>query len=45
MVLAWINIAGRRDLTGPQKIIWAVVCLLWGIGPMLYTLVGGGALW
>jgi hypothetical protein len=45
VVLAWINIAGRRDLTGLQKGIWAVVCLVWGIGPILYVLVGGGELW
>ena len=45
VVLAWINIAGRRDLTGAQKLIWAIVCLLWGVGPILYVLVGGGDLW
>ena len=44
-VLALINIIGRRDLTDAQKIIWAVVCLIWGIGPILYFLVGGGTLW
>jgi hypothetical protein len=45
VVLMWINLTGRSDLTLGQKIIWAVFGLLWGIGPMLYTLVGGGALW
>jgi hypothetical protein len=45
VVLMWINLAGRDDLTGAQKIIWAVVGLLWGIGPILYMLVGNGALW
>lgn len=44
-VLCLINIAGRRDLTGLQKLVWAVVTLVWGIGPILYVLVGGGALW
>ena len=44
-VLALINILGRDDLTGLQKVIWAVVCLVWGIGPILYVLVGGGRLW
>lgn len=44
-VLMWINLAGRNDLTPAQKIIWAVVGLLWGIGPILYVLVGNGALW
>lgn len=44
-VLALVNIAGRRDLNVVQKIIWAVVSFFWGIGPILYVLVGGGALW
>ena len=44
-VLALINVLGRRDLTGLQKVVWAVVCLVWGIGPILYILVGGGELW
>jgi hypothetical protein len=45
MVLTWINLAGRTDLTALQKIIWAIVCVFWGIGPILYVLVGGGSLW
>lgn len=44
-VLCLINILGRRDLTGLQKLVWALVTLVWGIGPILYVLVGGGALW
>lgn len=44
-VLALVNIAGRTDLNTTQKVIWAIVCLVWGIGPMLYILVGNGALW
>ena len=44
-ILALINIVGRQDLTGAQKIIWGIVCLVWGIGPILYFLVGGGTLW
>jgi hypothetical protein len=44
-VLALLNIAGRSDLNSIQKVIWAVVCLVWGIGPILYVLVGDGALW
>ena len=44
-VLALINIAGRSDLNTVQKVIWALVCLVWGIGPMLYVLLGNGALW
>ena len=44
-ILALINILGRTDLTGVQKAVWIVVCLVWGIGPILYVLVGGGELW
>lgn len=44
-VLALINILGRNDLTGLQKLVWAIVCLVWGIGPILYMLVGDGTLW
>jgi phospholipase D-like protein len=44
-VLALINVLGRRDLAGLQKLVWAIVCLAWGIGPILYILVGGGELW
>jgi hypothetical protein len=44
-VLCLINILGRNDLTTPQKVVWIVVTFIWGIGPILYFLVGGGALW
>jgi hypothetical protein len=44
-ILMWIHLAGRSDLNGPQKIIWALTGVLWGIGPILYVLVGGGTLW
>ncbi len=44
-VLAIINLLGRSDLTRLQKVVWAVVCVVWGIGPILYVLVGGGKLW
>jgi hypothetical protein len=45
VILTWINIAGRRDLKLSRKLIWAVVCSVWGLGPTLYILVGGGTLW
>ena len=44
-VLCLINIMGRDDLTALQKIVWIAVTLVWGIGPILYILVGDGALW
>ncbi len=44
-ILMWINVAGRDDLSGVQKLIWAIAGIVWGIGPILYILVGGGSLW
>ena len=44
-VLCLINILGRSDLTGLQKLVWILVTLLWGIGPILYVLAGGGRMW
>ncbi|MBV8579464.1 MAG: PLDc N-terminal domain-containing protein [Candidatus Eremiobacteraeota bacterium] len=45
VILMWLDLAGREDLSTTQKIIWAVVGLVWGIGPVLYILVGDGTLW
>ncbi|HEY7065088.1 MAG TPA: hypothetical protein VII06_26670 [Chloroflexota bacterium] len=45
VVLLWINLAGRSDLSTPKKLIWAIVGLVWGLGPILYILVGDGQLW
>jgi hypothetical protein len=45
VILAWINIAGRADLSSAQKIIWALIILIWGIGPILYILLANGNLW
>ena len=44
-VLCLINILGRTNLTGLEKAIWIVVTLIWGVGPILYVLVGGGEMW
>lgn len=44
-VLMWINLFGRTDINDVQKLIWAITGILWGIGPILYFLVGGGELW
>jgi hypothetical protein len=47
--IAWIlmllSLLGRTDLSDGKKVIWALVGILWGIGPILYVLVGDGALW
>ena len=45
MVLMWINLIARGDMTGFVKIVWFVVSLIWGLGPILYVLVTEGALW
>jgi Phospholipase_D-nuclease N-terminal len=44
-VLCLVNILGRTDLSGLQKLVWILVTLIWGIGPILYVLVGGGDMW
>ena len=44
-LLMLLNVLGREDLSTFQKTIWIVVGIFWGIGPILYILVGGGALW
>jgi hypothetical protein len=45
LILMLLNLIGRSDLDGGKKVIWALVGLLWGIGPILYILIGEGALW
>ncbi|MGZ3497965.1 MAG: hypothetical protein ACXWNK_12680 [Vulcanimicrobiaceae bacterium] len=45
VILSWINIAGRSDLGTLQKVLWALLCLLWGVGPILYIALGEGELW
>lgn len=45
MVLMWINLIGRSDMDSTKKIIWFIVSIVWGLGPILYCLVAEGALW
>lgn len=45
VVLVWLNLAGRNDIGAAKKVVWAVVALVWGFGPLLYMFVGGGELW
>ncbi|MFL5941792.1 MAG: hypothetical protein ACJ75L_00835 [Gaiellaceae bacterium] len=40
VVLAWINLLGRDDLSGVRKLVWAVFLLV-PIVPFLYVLTGG----
>jgi hypothetical protein len=45
MILMWINLAGRTDMSGGKKVIWFIVSIVWGLGPILYILVADGSLW
>ena len=45
MILMWINLLARGDMTTVKKIVWFVVSILWGLGPILYVLVAEGSLW
>ncbi|MGH7727870.1 MAG: hypothetical protein ACREM2_03615 [Vulcanimicrobiaceae bacterium] len=44
-LLMLLNLLGRSDLTGGKKLIWALIGILWGLGPILYMAVGDGSLW
>ena len=44
MVLCWINIALRNDMSPFKKVVWIVVTVIWGLGPILYLLVGDGTM-
>jgi hypothetical protein len=39
-VLGWINLAGRDDLSGGQKLAWGIF-LIFPIVPFIYVLTGG----
>ena len=45
MILMWINLAARGDMSDVKKIVWFVVSIIWGLGPILYILVAEGSLW
>ena len=44
-VLCVINIVTRTDLSGFKKFLWIVITFFWGIGPILYVLLGDGRFW
>jgi hypothetical protein len=44
-VLAVIDIVNRKDMSGLSKVLWIIISFFWGIGPILYILLGGGKLW
>jgi len=45
MILMWVNLIGRTDLTTAKKVVWFIVSIIWGLGPILYILVAEGTLW
>ena len=44
-ILCIINIVTRKDLSGLAKVLWILITFFWGIGPILYVLLGGGSFW
>jgi phospholipase D-like protein len=44
-VLCVINIVGRSEMSGLKKVLWILITFFWGIGPILYILLGDGAFW
>jgi len=44
-ILVIVNLVGREDMSAAKKVIWGIVSFVWGIGPILYILLGDGALW
>ena len=44
-VLCVVNIVNRTDLSGLSKFLWIIISFFWGIGPILYLLLGGGKFW
>jgi len=44
-VLCVINIVTRTDIGGVKKVLWIIVTFVWGIGPILYVLLGDGEFW
>jgi hypothetical protein len=40
VVLGWVNLLGRGDLSGAVKLVWAIALII-PIVPFLYVLTGG----
>jgi hypothetical protein len=45
MVLTWITIARRSDLGAVGKIVWGIISIIRGLGPIRYMVISGGGLW
>ena len=44
-VLCVIDIVNRTEMGGFWKLLWIVITFIWGIGPILYVLLGRGKFW
>lgn len=44
-VLCVIDIVNRKDMGGVSKVLWIIISFFWGIGPILYILLGRGEFW
>ena len=44
-VLAVVDIVNRKEMGGVAKVLWIIISFFWGIGPILYILLGGGKFW
>jgi hypothetical protein len=40
VLLAWIDLAGRSDLSGTRKLVWGVFMIV-PVVPFVYVLTGG----
>lgn len=40
VILIWLDVVTRRDISGPAKATWAFFCLI-PLVPFLYVLTGG----
>ena len=45
MILMWVNLIARGEMTTLKKVVWFAVSIVWGLGPILYILVAEGSLW
>lgn len=45
MILMWLSVLRREELSAVRKVVWLIISIIWGLGPLLYILVGGGELW
>lgn len=44
-VLCVIDIVDRTDMGGFWRLLWIVITFVWGVGPILYLLLGRGKFW